>query len=113
MPLERALDRRAVGVGVDAQSVSDVDPLDHEHAVVELDLAFRLARQPSSARIDVTRLQRAPEGAGQSASGSGDDVVERRRPLRLAATRDAVMVCDLVMDPEPHRLVGAGKLGAS
>jgi hypothetical protein len=77
-----------------------VDPLDDEDAVLVLDLAGRLADQPSLARVDVTRLQRAPEGAGQSAGCGSDEVVERRRPLGLAASRDAVVVGDLVVDAE-------------
>ena len=108
MVIERALDRVSVGGGIHAQRVLHVDALDHEHAVLVLDLAASLARQPAFARIDATRFQRAPERPRESAGRRSDDVIERRRPLRVAAARDAVMVGDLVVDAEEDRLVGAG-----
>jgi hypothetical protein len=98
--LEGALHLVAVRVGVEAQAVDDVDALDNEDAVLDLDLAGGLADEPSPACVDVARLQRAPEGAGQSAGRSGNEVVERRRPLGFAPSRDAVVVGDLVVDAE-------------
>jgi len=38
-------------------------------------------------------------------------VVERRRPLRVAAPGNAVVVCDLVVDAEEDGLVRARELG--
>jgi hypothetical protein len=113
MVVERALDRVLVGVGIHAQRVPHVNALDHQHTILVLDLAASLARQPALARIDATRFQRAPERASQSAGRRSDDVIERRRPLSVAAPRDAVMVGDLVVDAEPDRLVRPGKLGAA
>jgi len=98
--VEGALDLVAWCVGGDAESVGDADPLDDEDVVLELDLADRLARQPALARVDSTRLQRAPEGAGQSAAGGGDDVVEGGGVFSLAVSLDAVVVGDLVMHAE-------------
>ena len=102
--VERALDLLAVGLRVEAEVIPDVDPLDHEHAVVEFDLAGRLARQASFCCGNLTRFQRASEGPRQSACGGRDDVVQGRRALRLAAARDPVVVGDLVMDAEVDRL---------
>ena len=53
-----------------------VNTPDHEHILFQLDLANRFSHQVSG-RIDLTRLQRASKGAGQSTRGSGDNVIER------------------------------------
>jgi len=52
----------------------------------------------------VTRLQRASQGAGQSAGRGGYQVIERRRTLDVSSARDAVVIGDLVVDPEFDRL---------
>jgi hypothetical protein len=88
-----------------------VDPLHDENTVLVFDLARGLADQSSVARIDVTRLQRAPEGAGESAGRGGDEIVERGRPLGLAASRDSVVIGDLVVHAELD--LGERKLGAA
>jgi hypothetical protein len=84
-----------------------MDALDHEHAVLVLDLTSRLADEPAVSCGDLTRLQRASERAGQSPGSRGDDVVERRRSLGLAARLDPVMIRDLVVKAEPDRLCAA------
>jgi hypothetical protein len=104
MEVEGALDLVAVGVGIEAEPVLDVDALDHQYAVFILDLTARLRREPSVTRRDLTRLQRASERPRQSTRSGGDDVVERRRPLGVAAAFHSVMVSDLVVDAEPDRL---------
>ena len=86
MVVERALHGLTVGIRVKRERVFDVDALDHEHAVFDLDLPGRLACEPTLPRCNVTRLQRAPEGAGQSTGGCSDDIVEGRRPLDVAST---------------------------
>jgi len=97
---EGALHLAAVGVLVEAEAVGDVDPAEDQHTVVRLDLAARLGDQSALARVHSARLQRAPEGAGQSAGGGCREVVERRRALGIAAARDAVVIGDLVVDAE-------------
>ena len=59
------------------EAVSHVDPADDEHLAVLADVTPHLGRQLAAACIDSARLQRAPEGSGQSATGSGDDIVQR------------------------------------
>ena len=113
MVVERALDLVPVAVSLDTQRVRDMDALDHEDTVVALDLTARLAREPAFVWIDVTRFQRASEGAGESAGSRGDDVVERRRALGIAAPRNAVVVGDLVVNSEEDRFFASGKLRAS
>jgi hypothetical protein len=57
-----------------------VNPPDDEDLVIGfLDFTDRPAGQAVAFSRDVARLQRASEGPRQSASCSGDDVVERRR----------------------------------
>jgi hypothetical protein len=66
-----------------------MDALDHQHAILDLDLARRLSDQPSFASGDLARLQRASKRPGQSATGGRHDVIERRRVLGLSAAGDA------------------------
>jgi hypothetical protein len=55
--------------------------------------------------FDVTRFQRAGEGAGQSAARSRHHVVERRRVRWVLLGTDAVMLGDLGVNPERDRLL--------
>ena len=109
--LERSLN--SVSIGIEREPIPDVDPLNDEHAVLNLDLADRLARQASLACLPLARLQRASEGPGQSAAGGGDHEVERRRALDIAATRHPVVVGDLVVDAELDRLPTGGEVRTS
>ena len=102
--VERTLDLVAINIGIDPQPVDGMDALDHEHPVLQLDLAGSLPYEPTLACRYLTRLQRAPEGAGQSADRSSDDVVQRGRTLGLAARRDPIVLGDRVVDTEDHRL---------
>jgi hypothetical protein len=111
--VERTLDLLAIGIRLDGEDVAHMYALDHEHAVLDLDLAGRLTDQSSLACRDLTRFQRASEGAGQSAPRGGDDVVERRRALGLPRCLNAVVLGDRVVDAEPHRLRFGGKCGSS
>jgi hypothetical protein len=111
--LECSLDGVSIGVGIERERIPDVDPLNDEHAVIDLDLAHRLARQPPLACLHVARLQRASEGPGQSAAGGGDHEVERRRALDVAATRHPLVVGDLVVDAELDRLLTGGEVRTS
>ena len=96
--VEGAGDLFAVGVGVEREREADVDSFDHEHTVLGLDLADRLCGQSSFSSGNVTRLQRASEGAGQSPGGGSDHVVERGRMCRFASAGNAVVVGDLVVN---------------
>lgn len=114
MVVERPLDLVAIRVGVDGEVVRRVDALDHDHAVVlGLDLAGDLTEQVALTGWDLTRLQRASKGAGQSAAGGGDDVVERRRALGLGSGRNAVVLGDAGVDTEHHGLRLGRDMGAA
>lgn len=58
--------------------VGSVNAAYHKHPVLGFNLAADLCDQPAVAGIDLTRLQRASEGAEQSATGGGDQVVDGR-----------------------------------
>ena len=87
------------------KAVVDGDPLDHEDVVLGLYLADSLDLELFALDLDLTRLQRAGESAGQSAASRGDDVVERRRMGWELLSRDAVMRGNFGMDSENHRLL--------
>lgn len=82
MDVVRALDAVAIGVGLDLEGVGGVDALHHQGLAVELDLAGDLGPETTASGGDAARLQRAPEGAGQSATGRRDQVVQRGRLRR-------------------------------
>jgi hypothetical protein len=93
------------------KQVLDVNPLDHEHAVLELDLAGRLSDQSALIRANLTRLQRASEGAGESAARGGDDVVERGRVLTAGRRVDPVVLGDRTVKTEADRFRLARQVG--
>ena len=106
---------RALGLGAlvpgHPDPVVDADPLEDQHAVLVLDLAAGLDVVPVLLNFDLTRFQRAGEGAGQSAGGCGYYVVERgrlgREPLRVGA----VVLGHFGVHAEAHGLVGGGNVG--
>jgi hypothetical protein len=57
----------------------DVNSPDHEHTIFIFDLAADVGREPAIARVDLARLQRAPEGSNHSATCGGNDVIDRCR----------------------------------
>ena len=81
-------DRAAVGVQtkhpldrgqlafVGGQPVGDMDAPDDQDLVLQLDLADRVCLETTVSGGDAARLQRAPEGSGQSAGGRGHQVVQ-------------------------------------
>ncbi len=102
-------DRRVHPVAL-AQLVVRVNALDQENLALELDLAFDLGGQLAARRINLARLQRAPEGPGQSATGGCYHVVESRRVGREVLGIDAVMIRDRRVHAEGHLLLLGGKL---
>jgi hypothetical protein len=88
-----------------------VDALDHEHAILGLDLADGPDVVAVRIDFDLTRLQRAGKRAGQSAASCGDNVVERDRVGRVAVGIDAVVLGDLGVHAERDRLALGGQVG--
>ena len=86
------------------QMIANVNPLDQEHLVFRLlDLPPHLGKKPAVARRDLARLQRAPEGAGESAACRGHDVIERGRMGVMLCDVDPVMFGHRSVDPEQDR----------
>jgi hypothetical protein len=86
------------------------DPLDHEHAVLVLDLALGLDVVGGSLNLDLTRLQRAGKGARQSAGGCRHHVVESGGLRRELVRVGAVVLGDFRVHSEADRLVGGGNM---
>jgi hypothetical protein len=82
------------------QPVVHMDSLDHENLAIELYFSRRFPDQLAAACIYPTRLQRASQGAGQSAAGCSYDVVERRCIRGEVLWRHTVVLSDLRMDAE-------------
>ena len=87
-----------------AQSIVHADALDDQHPVLGLDLACRLDFVALRVDVDVTRLQRACEGAGQSPPGGSHDVVERGRVRWVVLGAHTVVLGHLGVNAERHRL---------
>jgi hypothetical protein len=112
--LEATRDRTEAGVepvdsldllsalGGSCEPVANRNALDHEHAIVGLDLAERFDVVLLGVNFDLTRLQRAGKGAGQSPSGCGNNVVQRRRVRRVRSRVHAVVLGDFGMHAERH-----------
>jgi hypothetical protein len=90
------------------QPVVNGDSLDHEHAVTIEYLADCLDLVPLGINLDLTRLQRAGESAGESATRRGDDIVERRGVRREPVGVDTVVLGHLGVHPEGHGLALRG-----
>lgn len=104
----RALCRVSLFRRAALQRVTDANPLDDEHAILDFDVPLGIRRQVALPRFDPTRLQRATQRAGQSTGRGGDDVVERGC-VRLERARGcAVMFRHLVVDAEADRIVFGG-----
>ena len=117
---DRSRDRAAVGVQtehplnggplclVGGQPVGHVDAPDHQDLAVQLDLADRVRVETTVSGGDAARLQRAPEGPGQSPGSRGHQVVQGGR-MRLAVLGvSAVVLGHRAVDPEGHRRSSAG-----
>lgn len=94
----------------DREPVADVDAFDYEHVILGLDLAGRLDVVAVRIDFDLARLQRAGEGAGQSAAGGGDYVVEGGRVRRIAVGIDVVVLGNLRVNSKSDRLGLSGKV---
>src|SRR5256885_15858836 len=65
-----------------SQLIPDPNALDDEHAVLDLNVALGLRNELAFAGLNLARLQRATQRAGESTCGRGDHVIERCR-MRL------------------------------
>ena len=94
----------------DREAIKHTDALDHEHAILGLDLADCVDLVALRIDLDLTRFQRAGERAGESPASRGDDVVERGRVGRIAVGIHAVVLGDLGMHAEHDRFCLRGQM---
>ena len=106
MYLMHALHGLARGFGR-VERVHHVDAPEHEHPVLELDLTDGLTGEPPVTGTDLARLQRAPEGADESAGRRRHDVVDGGG-MRVRYVLNAVVGRDGAVRAEHHRL-GLGR----
>ena len=89
-----------VHVAVDDEVVADMDPLEHQDAALQLDLAFGVSPETTASGGDTARFQRAPERADQSTGRRSDNVVEGGGVWRAGIGRHAVVLGHLAVDAE-------------
>ena len=82
----------------------DGDSLDHKNVVLGLYLADSLDLEPFAIDLDLTRLQRAGERAGQSPSGGSHHVIECRGVRRILLGTHSIVLSHLRVHPEDNRL---------
>ena len=84
-----------------------MDSLDHQNAVFLLDFPGRVSNQLVYGCRNLTRLQRASKGSGQSTGGGRHDVIESGGVRRKSIRRDFVVLGDGAVNAENYR-VGLG-----
>jgi len=94
------------------EMIGDADPADDQHLVLGFDLTFHVGGQSAVGCIYLTRLQRASQGAGQSATGGSDHVVKGGR-VRLGelAFGESVVLGDGPVHAETDRLFFRRQIG--
>jgi hypothetical protein len=101
----RPLGRLTPVFGAAVQHISEPDPPNDEDLLLEHHVAFREGLQASLARVDPTRLQRATQGAGESAGRGRHHVVECGGALGELARGRPVVLADLVVGAEDDWLL--------
>lgn len=76
---------------------------EHQNALVHFHLSMSDRRQVACARRDPARLQRASEGAEQSTTSGGNDIVDRRCVRVGHVTLNAVVTSDRTVSTEANR----------
>ena len=92
----------AVSLG-SPQTKSHVNTADHEHMLLQFDLAHCLSHQASGGRIDLTRLQRASKGSYQSTRSRSDDVIEGGGTGLRNIRGDFIVLGDRAVDAKDYR----------
>jgi hypothetical protein len=88
------------------QQITNSNPLDNEHPILQHDITFRLRDQLSIAGIDLARLQRVPQGPCESTGSGSYHIVESGRVVRVLAESGAVVLANLVVCSEEDWLRG-------
>ena len=80
-----------------------MDPPDDQDIIFQFDFADGLRREPAIRSVDLTRLQRASKGSGESTRGCRDNIIERSRMGLQYIRRDLVVLGDCAVYAENHR----------
>ena len=96
-----------------AQVIGDMNALHHQHVVFLFDLADDISTEIAIACLYLTRLQRAAKGAGESATGRGDEIVEGRGMGLVLGHVHAIAFGDLRMNAKEDRFGFWGDEGAT
>ena len=89
-----------------------MDAPDHQDAIFFFNFADSLGDQPVYRSGDLTRLQRASKGSGESTGGCCDNVIESGRMRRECVRRHFIVLGDGPMDAEQYRFGFRGQIGA-
>ena len=100
----RSLRRFAFVLGATGKLVVNANPLDDQHAILDLDIALAFRCQLAAAGVDPTRLQRASQGAGHSTRCCRDHVVQRGRARFYVLGSDAIVLGNRIVDGEDDRV---------
>ena len=82
----------------------DVNPPDDQHVILEFHFTRGFGNQPPPRGIDLTRLQRASKGSGQSTSCGCNYVIQRSGMRLRNRWRNLVVLGDCAMHAEDDRL---------
>jgi hypothetical protein len=86
------------------QVIAYMNALEYQNLAVQLNFAICLRGELAFASRDSARFQRAAKGAGKSARGCGDDVIERRGVRRVNCHVSPVMLRHLRMNAKENRV---------
>jgi hypothetical protein len=90
-----------------------VDPSDHQDILLKLNFTNGFRHQPPARCINLTRLQRASQGSGQSTGRSRYDVIERRGVRLSNRRRNFIVLGNGAVHAEDYGLRLSGKPGTA
>lgn len=86
------------------ERIADPDPLDDQDLVDNFDVALGVTDETSLRGVDPARLQRAPQGPGQSTGRGCDQVIQCGGVVGVLARGCAVVLAHLIVSPKEDRL---------
>jgi hypothetical protein len=95
----------------DLEMVGDKNSLDDEYIALLFNFACHFRSQVPLASRNTARFQRAPEGSGQSTTGSRNNVVQRSRPWFGNIWGNLIVLGDLGMHSKVNRILGRRQVG--
>jgi hypothetical protein len=94
---------------IGSQPIVSMYPLNDEYVPLELNLTGYVGSKPASAGIYPARLQRAPEGSGQSTSRCSHDVIKSGGVREEVIRGNVVMLGHFGVHAEGHRMIQHGE----